>query len=414
MCGFAGYILNDNIWENSHEIKKDLSKMSKSIYHRGPDANGLLVDKENKLGIAFQRLSIIDLSDDAKQPMLSNCKQWIIVFNGEIYNYKELKNRLLDYNINWKTTSDTEVILECFAKYGFSKTIAMLDGMFGIAAYSFKEKSLWLARDKFGEKPLYYCLDDKNNFFFCSDLKALMSSKFFRKKLNREVSSDFIRFGYVPDPMCILDKTKKLNAGNILKFDSFKKIRLGEYWNTLSEFIKMKNKPFKGSYNKAIEEVKFRIKNATRSRIISDVPLGAFLSGGVDSSNLVLSLINQEVNLKTFSIGFEDKTKNESHFAKEIATVLNTKHHEKILNDEDCVSIIPDIIKYYDEPFSDPSQIPTFLLSKFAKKNIKVAISGDGADELFGGYPRYKNISLSWNNIDKVPKLLIKAIENIP
>ncbi len=413
MCGFAGYILTEKTWENRETTLVDLTNISKKIMHRGPDDRKVFIDEMDKLGLVFQRLSILDLSKNAMQPMISKCKNWLLVFNGEIYNFNDLKSMISNNNTNWKTNSDTEVILECIAKYGFLRAISYLDGMFAIAAYCRNDKTLWLARDKFGEKPLYYSKDYANNFFFGSDIKALMASKYFKKKIDYDVSNEYIRYGYVPDPLCILDKTSKLSPGTTLKFNLNKKIKNKEYWNTFYKFSEMRENPFKGSYSDAIEEVKFRIKQAVKTRLISDVPVGAFLSGGIDSSNLVLSLKKEGIGLDTFSIGFEDENKNESHFAREVASKLNSNHFEKTLNEDDCTSIIPDIVKFYDEPFSDPSQIPTFLLSRFAKKRVKVALSGDGADEIFGGYPRYKNISNFWNSFQKSPKFFVELMERV-
>ena len=413
MCGFLGYILNKNTWENSQKISDDLENISKKIKHRGPDDKSFLIDETNKLALVFQRLSILDLSKNAMQPMVSKCKSWVIVFNGEIYNFKDLRNFISEKSGVWKTNSDTEVILECIAKYGFSHTISILDGMFAIAAYCRKDKTLWLARDKFGEKPLYYSKDELDNFFFSSDIKAFMASKYFKKKIDYSVSAEYLRYGYVPDPLCILDNTHKLGPGMILKFNKNKAVRTDQYWNTFNEFTKMRKELFKGTYNDAIQEIKFRIRNATKTRLISDVPVGAFLSGGIDSSNLVLSLKKDGINLDTFSIGFEDEFKNEADYAEEVSSSLDTNHYEKILNSDDCINIIPMITKYYDEPFSDPSQIPTFLLSKFARKKVKVAISGDGADELFGGYPRYKKISRFWNKLENSPQVILKNLAGL-
>ena len=414
MCGFSGYVLSDKVWQNESHTKEDLANISKLIYHRGPDDNGIYTNTDNKLGIAFQRLSIIDLSGHAKQPMISQNMDWVIVFNGEVYNYLSLKKILSEKGVTWKTSSDTEVVLECIANYGFRKGITMLDGMFAIAAFNLKDRSLWLARDKFGEKPIYYGKDKKSSFFFSSDLKALMGSKYFSKNINYSSATEYLRYGYVPDSLSILENTHKLSPGKILKYDMSKKIKLDKYWDTYSEFLNMREKPFKGTYHNAKEEIIDKIKTATRTRLASDAPIGAFLSGGIDSSNLVLSLKVQGIDIDTFSIGFKDENKNEADYANEVAHELNTNHNEKILDDKDCINIIPDVVKFFDEPFSDPSQIPTFLLSRFARKKIKVAISGDGADELFGGYPRYKNISKMWKKLARAPKFLQQKIEPFP
>ena len=220
------------------------------------------------------------------------------------------------------------------------------------------------------EKSLFITEKIKNNFFFfSSDLKALMNSKYFQKKINYNTSADYLRYGYVPDPLSILDNINKLNPGMILKYDFYKRIKIEEYWNTYLEFLKMRKTPYKGTYESAKEEIILKIKDATRSRLASDVPIGAFLSGGIDSSNLVLSIKNQGINLDTFSIGFKDTKKNEAQYANEVSIDLKTNHYEKILDDNDCINIIPDVVRYFDEPFSDPSQIPTFLLSRFARKN---------------------------------------------
>ena len=241
-----------------------------------------------------------------------------------------------------------------------------------------------------------------------------MGSKYFSRNINYSSATEYLRYGYVPDPLSILENTHKLNPEKILKYDFNKKIKIDKYWDTYSEFLKMREKPFKGTYHNAKEEITYKIKAATRTRLASDAPIGAFLSGGIDSSNLVLSLKEQGIDIETFSIGFKDEYKNEADYANEVAEELNTTHNEKILDDKDCINIIPDVVKFFDEPFSDPSQIPTFLLSRFARKKIKVAISGDGADELFGGYPRYKNISKLWRKLGRSPKFLQRKIEPFP
>ena len=413
MCGFSGILFNNDTWRGTKLVQKCLDDMSKVILHRGPDDHSKFISEEDRLGLTFQRLSILDLSISARQPMLSKCRKWIIIYNGEIYNFKELRNKINTNRNYWKTTSDTEVVLECIVKFGFSKAVEMLNGMFAIAAYCFQSKAVWLARDKFGEKPIYYSFDRKNGFFFSSEIKCLQKVPFFEKNISIEAISNYLRYGYVPDPLSILKNTFKLEAGTLLKFSNKDGLKTKKYWDSVKVFNSISEKKFKGSFKDAANEAKERLDISCKNRLTSDVPIGLFLSGGIDSSNLAYSLYRQNKSIETFSVGFNDKKTNELKYAREIAKKFETKHNEILIEEKECLNEINNVTSSFDEPFSDPSQIPTFLLSKFTRKKVKVAISGDGADELFGGYPRYQKISKAWNLIKKYPRFFKKTLNNL-
>ena len=413
MCGFIGIYLKNTARLEEARYETVLKKMSKVINHRGPDDKDVFINKKNKLGLAFQRLSILDLNRNANQPMLSKNKDWVIVYNGEIYNHKDLKKTINSQSKFWKTTSDTEVALELISKYGFIKAIPKLNGMFAIAAYCFSEKTLWLARDKFGEKPLYYNYNSTEGLIFGSDITSFSLYPNFKKNLNREATAQYIRYGYVPDPLCIFEDTYKLEPGSIIKYDKINLIKKIKYWDSIKVYADMGQKKFKGSFEEAKAELKYKLDLSIKNRLISDVPVGTFLSGGIDSSNIALSMYRQKIEQKTFSIGFDDIKANELDYANLIANNLKTQHFTKVIGEKECINEISNIVKAYDEPFSDPSQIPTYLLCKFAKNKITVALSGDGADELFGGYPRYKNIINIWSKIEKYPNFLSDIFSNL-
>ena len=406
MCGFAGMILKSKNWKAESLVSKYLDDMASTISHRGPDNSDKFISEREKIGFCFQRLSILDLSNIAMQPMISRCKRWVIVFNGEIYNFRDLKKNISFESDYWFTNSDTEVVVETIAKFGFSNSIPLFNGMFAIAAYNIPSKTLWLARDRFGEKPLYYSYKQNEGFFFSSEIRAFFKIPFFEKKISSTSVANYLRYGYVPDPLSILENTFKLAPGSILRFKDKEGIKTNKFWDNNLECKKCSEKKFKGTYEDAVNETKERIDVSCKNRLISDVPLGSFLSGGIDSSNLVYSFHRQNINIKTFSAGFDDFKTNELNFANEIAKKLNTDHNKILIEEQECLSEINNISLAYDEPFSDPSQIPTFLLCKHTRKKVTVAISGDGADEIFGGYPRYKKISQYWNHAKKYPAFI--------
>ena len=413
MCGFVGLLGNKNNWLGSKLINTELDRMSKVILERGPDNYHKYISDEEMLGLAFRRLSILDLSISAQQPMLARSKNWIIVFNGEIYNFQEIREIVNNNKDFWRTKSDSEAVVECIDKFGFEKTIFQLNGMFSIAAYCFSKKELWLCRDRFGEKPLYYSKSQKNGFYFASEIKSFISSNIFNKDLSPTAISNFLRYGYVPERLSILKNTYKLAPGSLLRLDKFGNIKIEKYWDTYQEFENINKKQFNLGLVETENKLKTLVDKSVKSRTISDVAVGAFLSGGIDSSNIVLSLVEQGLNVETFSVGFEDKKTNELFYANKVADILNVKHNQIIIDENTCKAEIEKVISAYDEPFSDPSQIPTFILSKFARKKIKVALSGDGADELFGGYPRYYKLPNNWLKLRRYPKFLKKILLQI-
>ena len=349
-----------------------------------------------------------------------------MIYNGEIYNHLDLKNKLnsLVPNIIWKGKSDTETLLNSFEYLGIEKTLNMCSGMFAIAVWDFRKKELILTRDRFGEKPLYFGLV-KNNFIFGSELKVFKNIANTSNEISRESLNLFLRFAYVPGPKSIYKNIFKLPPGCLLKI---KRLDLNYLSNNTEinfekfniKFLVERKKNFNSlslisnSFNndeKVIEYTEKILIDSIKSQLISDVPLGTFLSGGIDSS-LVSTLLQKNLSkkIKTFTIGFEEQNYDESKYAKKIANYIGTDHNELILSQREALNIIPSLSKVYDEPFADSSQIPTILLSKFAKKHITVALTGDGGDELFGGYNRYVFLKNFWKRISILPYPLRKYL----
>ena len=401
MCGIAGFV--SKIFS-----KDDLINMTNSIQHRGPDAEGHYFNSEIGIGLGHRRLSIIDLSSAANQPMTSHCGRFIMVYNGEVYNYKEVANNL---NIlNWKTSSDSEVILEAFIKWGVD-FVNELNGMFAIAIYDLKKNKLFLFRDRMGIKPMYYSKYGEN-LIFASELKAIKQLKK-NKKLNHSSIYAYLHLGYIPKNQTFYENIFKLNPGSYIEF-SKNKYKETQYW-----FIenKIQNKTI-SDFNSSKNQLKFLLQDSIKKRLISDVPIGTFLSGGTDSS--IVSAVAQEVSnspINTFSIGFKEAKYNESEHAKKVANHLGTNHYEFILTQEEALIELENIMEHFDEPFADSSALPTMLVSKMAKKYVTVCLSGDGGDELFMGYGAYnwaKRFSnpLLWRSRKTISLLLSKASKN--
>jgi len=374
MCGITGFISFENVLDET-----TLRNMTATLAHRGPDAEGVFFD--GICGLGHRRLSIIDLSEQANQPMSSQNGRYMIVFNGEIYNYQEIAEKL---QITPRTHSDTEIILEAFAQKG-TACVQLFNGMFAFAIYDTQKQELYLCRDRIGKKPIYYFWNG-HHFAFASELKALMKFPFIKKDPNYTAIEDFLHLGYIPRPHTIYEDISKMYSGYWLKV-SKKGLEENMYWDIQACIRKdnLKNE------EEAATQFQSLLESSVKYRLISDVPLGVFLSGGIDSS-LVAALAQKQSSLpiQTFSIGFEEEKYNEAPFAKKVANFLKTNHNELIVSTKQAKELIPQLIDIYDEPFADSSAVPTLLVSEFAKKQVSVVLGGDGGDELFLGYGMYQ------------------------
>ncbi|WP_133136214.1 asparagine synthase (glutamine-hydrolyzing) [Legionella rowbothamii] len=399
MCGFSG-ILSRTDWTSGAE--KLLFAMCQSIAHRGPDDQGIWFDAQVGIGLAHTRLAIVDLSPAGHQPMASVTGRYMIVFNGEIYNHLQLREELALQT--WRGHSDTETLLAGFEAWGIEQTIERSIGMFAFALWDKQSQTLTLGRDRAGEKPLYYGWQNEA-FLFGSELKALKVHPDFKKELNPDALALFLRHNYIPAPHSIYKNIHKLAPGSFLQL-SLKNPQpvVKNYWSATQTALTGFSSPFKGDANEAIDELERLAKDAIAQQMMADVPLGAFLSGGIDSSTVVALMQAQSSRpVRTFSIGFHETNYNEAKYAKAVADHLGTQHTELYVTIEDALAVIPKLSTLYDEPFSDSSQIPTFLVSELAKQQVTVALSGDAGDELFCGYNRYTMTSKLWNKINKVP-----------
>ncbi len=401
MCGIAGFVTRNK----NCKIQNELEKMANCIINRGPDDSGFWQDEQLGIGLAHRRLSILDISQSGHQPMSSNSGRFIIIFNGEIYNHLDIRTKIENLNKThkWIGHSDTETILSSIETFGIEVTIQMLVGMFSIAIWDKQLEEMTLCRDRAGEKPLYYGLIE-NTFYFASELKSIAANSFFKKDIDKKSLGQYFKYGYVPCPSSIYKGINKLKPGCLIRFKlatfNFTEVT---YWslNTVIESRRIQT----STVSSQIDQLDFLLNQSVKGQMLSDVPLGAFLSGGVDSSLIVAIMQNQSSKpIKTFTIGFEDQKFNEAIYAKNIAHHLGTEHNELYLSSKDALNVVPEISSIYDEPFSDSSQIPTFLVSKLAKEKVTVALSGDGGDELFAGYNRYLLTNQTWNKISLLPK----------
>ena len=408
MCGIAGFISKNEFPENAEEI---ISKMTSTLKHRGPDKQDVFVSPKVKTCLGHTRLSIIDLSESGNQPMLSQCGRYALVFNGEIYNYKDLREKLIVEGDSFKGASDTEVLLQALVSWGVEEALKKLNGMFAFAFLDTKEKELYIARDRMGIKPVYYGYSNKN-FIFGSELKAIKAHPVFNNSVNNDSIALFMRHNTIPAPWSIYENIYQLRAGCYLRFSTkrFEITRLRHYWELLNA-AKKGVKQHYGTAVKGVELLENYLTESVKLRMQADVPYGAFLSGGIDSS-LIVSLMQKHTNdkVKTFSIGFEQEQFNEADDAQKIAQHLNTDHHSQIFTSNDAMDLIPNLCDYYDQPFADSSQLPTFLVSKMAREHVTVCLSGDGGDELFAGYDRYQwgKKALNWHkNFSPVTRFLM-------
>ncbi|WP_017444353.1 asparagine synthase (glutamine-hydrolyzing) [Gayadomonas joobiniege] len=373
MCGIAGFTRYQYAGDEN-----TLMTMGQAIAHRGPDAQGTFL--EERIGLCHQRLSILDLSDAGRQPMHTSDGRYSLVFNGEIYNFLDLRETLESSGYRFHSHTDSEVILAAYQAYGHD-CVKQLNGMFAFAVWDKQQQELFIARDRLGKKPLYYYFDG-SDLFFASELKALMAAGCIPKQIRTDAVYDFFAYQYIPDPKTIFAEVYKLEPGHYLSFKQGE-IKCHSYWHL--DFSK-KNKK---NAEQQEADLLALIKDCTKSRMLADVPLGAFLSGGVDSSGIVALMAEQSPTpVTTCSIGFDVQAFNETEFAKAVAEAKKTDHHEFFVNQQVADSLA-DIVGYFDEPFADPSLVPTYYVSQLARQKVTVALSGDGGDEIFAGYEKY-------------------------
>jgi len=407
MCGFAGVIqhgVRGDCWQDN------LAAMAKGIQHRGPDDSGVWFDEMAGIGLSHQRLAVMDLTPQGHQPMLSASGRFVLAYNGEVYNFQKLREELEKVGAvnSWRGHSDTEVILAAFELWGIEASLKRFVGMFAFALWDREERILTLTRDRLGEKPLYYgwC---GNVFLFGSELKALHAHPSFKVDIDRDVLSLYMRHNYIPTPYSIYTGIKKLLPGGFIQLScdfspgEFPVVK--HYWTAMGGAEYGDRHQFVGTEVEAVEGLDLLLRDTIKEKMIADVPLGAFLSGGIDSS-IVVAIMQAVSNrtVRTFSIGFQNKEYNEAVHAKDVARHLETDHTELYVTPEQAMEVIPRLPLLYDEPFADSSQIPTFLVSEMTRQYVTVALSGDGGDELFGGYNRYFWGRSIWNKIGWMPK----------
>lgn len=414
MCGIAGFI-DFKKRTNNAGLFETTKKMTDSIVHRGPDDEGIWTDEQNGIALGFRRLAILDLSPTGAQPMKSDDGRFVIIFNGEIYNFLELREELEKKEYKFKGHSDTEVMLAAFAEWGIEPTLKKLNGMFAIALWDKQRRELILMRDRIGKKPLYYGLIG-DTFFFGSELKTFRAHPKFETEVNRNSLALYLKFGYVPSPHSIYKNIFKVSPGKLIKIAPEKR-EISEqktYWSVEDAAKAGIENQFETTETEILKELEDLLIDATKRRMISDVPLGAFLSGGIDSSIVVALMQSISPNkVKTFSIGFKQGEYNEAEHAKAVAEYLGTAHQELYVTPQETQAVIPNLGKIYDEPFSDSSQIPTLLVSELARQKVTVALSGDGGDEFFGGYGRYFRVNDLWNKLQKVPAPLRGILSSV-
>ena len=411
MCGIAGFCNRPDNW------KENIERMNKRMFHRGPDAGGTWANDNASVVFGHRRLSIVDLSSNGAQPMQSASGRYVCVFNGEIYNYRKIKEKLINEGKvkAFRGNSDTEVLLEAFEAYGVKETIAMCKGMFAIALYDKKTGKLTLIRDRIGEKPLYYGFVN-GSFVFASDIGSISVLDGFNNDIDTQVLQIYFIHGYIPAPYSIYKDIYKLDAGCMLEIDApdYKNPKIIPYWSVREAAKYGQEHPFKGSRQEAADELERLLRESIKGQMVADVPVGAFLSAGIDSSTIVALMQELAVGkVKSFTIGMDDPKYNEAVYAKEIANHLGTEHTELYITADDAKKVIPKLSWIFGEPFADSSQIPTYLVSKMTREHVTVSLSGDAGDELFCGYVCYSSINRIWGKMKNYPYGIRKLASNM-
>lgn len=420
MCGISG-VLRGKADIDDGELDALIRRMTDTLHHRGPDDFGYFCDMNSGVALGHRRLSIIDLSQEGHQPMHSASGRYVLSYNGEIYNFPALRKSLEDIGTKFRGHSDTEVLLGAVESWGLFEALKRSNGMFALALWDREDKVLTLARDRAGKKPLYYSLAG-GACSFASELKALRLLPFFDSTIDRQSLALLLRYGYIPDPKTIYARVSRLNPGEILSVPLELLLRgyaqrdmartSRRFWSVSDVIRDGRTNPWKGSFEEAKTELEQTLKEAVRLRMVSDVPLGALLSGGIDSTAVTLLMQRQSDRpVTTFSIGFREEEYDEAAYAREIAAYLGTDHHELYVTPAEARDVIPKLSSMYDEPFGDVSSIPTFLVARLARQHVTVALSGDGGDELFGGYSRYQLAARVWQWAKSLPLSLRRGLE---
>ncbi len=411
MCGIAGF------WDlrtsaTADSLRSKALRMADTLRHRGPDDSGVWLDEAAGIALSHRRLSVVDLSPHGHQPMSSASGRYVIVYNGEIYNFPALRSELKRLGHAFRGHSDTEVVLASITEWGLQQALLRFNGMFAFGLWDREQRRLYLARDRFGEKPLYYGWIG-SEFVFGSELKAVRAHPLFRNIIDRNALALYVRYGYVPAPHCIYEHVQQLPPGSWLQLatEPTCSAKTETYWSVMDVARESMQRGFRGSDMDAAQELETLLEDAVRLRLVADVPLGAFLSGGMDSSTVVALMQRQSSRpVKTFTVGFQEAPYNEAEDAKKVASHLGTDHAELYVSPTDAMDVIPRLPILYDEPFADSSQIPTFLISSFARRYVTVSLSGDGGDELLAGYNRYVAASGFTRSLLLSPAFLRRAV----
>lgn len=411
MCGISGFLERDP-HSSSVALRATVLKMVNTLYERGPDDVGTWVHEGAGIALGHRRLSILDLSPEGHQPMVCHCGRYVVTFNGEIYNYQAIRHDLEQLGYRFRSSSDTEVLVESICHWGLDVALGSLNGMFAFAVWDRQERCLHLVRDQMGEKPLYYGWVGET-FLFGSELKALRAHPEFNATLNRDAIALYVRHNYIPAPYSIYRGISKVEPATIVTVSAGMGTTptMRQYWSARTVAENGAIAPFQGSPDEALAALDALLRDAVKLRMHADVPLGAFLSGGVDSSMIVALMQAQSHRpVQTYSIGFHEVEHDEAPYARAIARHIGTVHTEFYVRPEEALAVIPRLPTLYDEPFSDISQIPTFLVAQLARQQVTVSLSGDGGDELFGGYGRYVWAQKIWRSIGWMPTALRRLV----
>jgi asparagine synthase (glutamine-hydrolysing) len=400
MCGFAGYLGVSATWGNAATV---VEAMCQRLAHRGPDDSGTWIEDGGFLALGHRRLSIVDLSAQGHQPMVSHCGRYVVSYNGEIYNHLELRELIGPHP--WRSHSDTETLLACFSRFGVRDSLPKLVGMFAIAVWDREQRALTLTRDRMGEKPLYYGSLGSGEFLFASELKAMLAHPRWKGEVDRDALTLFLRHNCIPAPWSVYRGVSKLRPAEWLTIGADRRIEKGTYWSTTAVATESEARRRHAlPDSQAIDELDGLLGRVIDGQMLSDVPLGAFLSGGVDSSTIAAQMVRRSTGrIQTFSIGFDEPEYNEAEHAKAVAAHLKTDHTELYVTAGDALAVVPKLPTIFDEPFADASQIPTYLLAAMTRKKVTVALSGDGGDELFSGYSRYRLANDVWHRLNRFP-----------